>query len=169
MPTLPITPRVLIILSKTIKITAKNFSLNKGKINKKIQKKDEDKINNKEIERIQGKKAIRFLGIYIDEELNFEEHISLIAKKISKGVFALKTIAGKLPFKLRRMVYYALVESHLSYGNVIFGNATDKTLKSLIAMQNKAVKALIGVKTKTHVDACYSLSETLKFKDLARL
>ena len=74
----------------------------------------------------------RYLGIHIDEKLNWKNHVKFLCEKLSKmcGFFAkLRHCCNK---DLLRVIYFALVESHLQYCNIIWGNASEKTLAPLV-------------------------------------
>ena len=55
------------------------------------------------------------LGVSIDSELNFENHISNICNKVSKKLNALGRIAGYITFEKRRTLFKAFIESQFNY------------------------------------------------------
>ena len=44
--------------------------------------------------------------------------------------------------ELLRTVYFALVDSHLQYCNIIWGNASEKILKPLVKLQEKVIRIM---------------------------
>ena len=48
--------------------------------------------------------AETLLGITIDSELNFENHLSAICNKVSRKINALRRIANYMPLEKRRIV-----------------------------------------------------------------
>ena len=60
------------------------------------------------------------LGVSIDSELNFENHISNICNKVSKKLNALSCIAGYITFEKRRMLFKAFIESRFNYCPLIW-------------------------------------------------
>ena len=60
------------------------------------------------------------LGVSIDSELNFENHISNICNKVSKKLNALGRIAGYITFEKRRMLFKAFIESQFNYCPLIW-------------------------------------------------
>ena len=66
--------------------------------------------------------TVKYLGIYIDEELNFKNYITSIVAKISPGVGFLYKIKNFLPTSTLLCVYYSRVHTHLSYGIIIWGS-----------------------------------------------
>ena len=84
--------------------------------------------------------SYKYLAVYINESLNWRSHINYLCEKIYKvcGIFAkLRHCVG---FDILKMVYHALVASHLKYCNLIWGNASETALKPLSASQNQIIK-----------------------------
>ena len=60
------------------------------------------------------------LGVSIDSDLNFENHISNICSKVSEKHNALGRIAEYITFEKRRMLFKAFIESQFNYGPLIW-------------------------------------------------
>ena len=60
------------------------------------------------------------LGVSIDSELNFENHISNIYSKVSKKRNALRRIAGYITLEKRRILFKAFIESQFKYCPLIW-------------------------------------------------
>ena len=58
---------------------------------------------------------VRFLGITIDDKLNWESHIEDLVKKLNLTIIMLKRITKFIPKTEYRKLYDALFKSHLSY------------------------------------------------------
>ena len=93
---------------------------------------------------ISANDQIKYLGITIDTRLNFEDHIGIVAKKISRSLSVLCKLRNVLPPKALLVLYYSMIHPHLLYGITIWGNTYKKHLKRLRTLQNKAVKVLGG-------------------------
>ena len=59
-------------------------------------------------------------GVSIDSELNFENHISKICRKVSRKLSALGRIAGYLALEKRRMLFKVFIESQFNYCPLIW-------------------------------------------------
>ena len=84
----------------------------------------------------------KYLGVYIDDKLNWKRHIQHVCDKLSKvcGYFSkLRRCTG---LKTMRMIYNALVFSHLKYCNIAWGGANATILKPLVTLQNRIVKTM---------------------------
>ena len=64
--------------------------------------------------------AETLLGITIDSELNFKNHLSAICNKVSRKNNALGRIANYMPLEKRRIVMEAFIESQFNYCPLIW-------------------------------------------------
>ena len=95
---------------------------------------------------IEQKDHVKYLGVLMDEHLNWKKQINNVTKKISRGVGILAKLRSYLDPKLLRNIYYCIVYSHLSYGVEAWGSACATDLEKLLILQKKAVRILTGNK-----------------------
>ena len=62
----------------------------------------------------------KLLGLTIDKNLNFNEHLSNVCKKASKKVTALARLAKIVPFEKKRLLFKSFIESQFSYCPLIW-------------------------------------------------
>ena len=84
------------------------------------------KIGTENIQRVSHGK---FLGIIIDETLNWGPHIDYVAKKIASGSYAINTVKKYLSVRNLKSLYYSFVHSYISYGAMIWSSATKHRLQ----------------------------------------
>ena len=91
------------------------FKPNEKKFHLLISNHDEDAsiIINNEI--IEGSKSVKLLGIKIDNELNFKEHVTNICNKVSQKLHALARIANFMSQEKLRIIMKAFIESQFQY------------------------------------------------------
>ena len=58
---------------------------------------------------------IKFLGLFIDDKLNWKIHISYILRKLSRYIAILNKIKYTLNEKSLILVYYAIFKCHIDY------------------------------------------------------
>ena len=63
-----------------------------------------------------------FLGITIDKHLQWNNHISNLSLKLSKTIGFMNWVKHLVPRYCLKMVYYALINSHLNYGILVWGH-----------------------------------------------
>ena len=65
-----------------------------------------------------------------------------VNKKISGALFSIKQAKNILPKASLRTLYFALIEPHLSYGILVWGNANKKTLHRTEMLQKRAIRTV---------------------------
>ena len=88
----------------------------------------------------------KFLGVTIDENLNWNAHINMLSKKLSCSAGIINSIKDNIPAELYKDIYYTLFESHLVYGITVWGGVKNKKLETLFKMQKKCIRILFGDK-----------------------
>ena len=91
---------------------------------------------------IEQKDHVKYLGVLMDEHLNWKKQISNVTKKISRGIGLLAKLRCYLDPKLLRNIYFSIVYSHLSYGIEAWGSACTSDLEKILILQKKAVRIL---------------------------
>ena len=98
--------------------------------------------------KIQESKTMKYLGVQIDNELKFLDHIDSLKKKLSKAV----GIASQLRYFVSRVVllkyHNFYVKPILQYGILVYGCTYITHLKKISLMQRKLLR-LIFFKRKT--------------------
>lgn len=121
---------------KTIAI---NFSRKyKRPRNLKLQLYDQD---------IPFKKSAKYLGVILDEKLNFKEHINYIKNKSSLKLNVLKTLSHTRygsDQELLLKVLNSTVLSLLDYAAVIYNSCSDHELKKLDSVLNTGLRLSLG-------------------------
>lgn len=85
----------------------------------------------------------KFLGVTVDENLNWKAHVEQVSNKINRFVYALRQIKNVTNLKTAISCYHAYVESMLRYGLIMWGNSTDQN-RAFVA-QKKCIRAMYGI------------------------
>ena len=99
--------------------------------------------------------AVKFLGIYIDNKLNFEYHIKYIQKKISNSLFVINRVKKLLNERSLKTLYTSLIQSHLEYGVIIWSTCNSTSLQPLIRMQKKAIRIISNAPYNSHTEKLF--------------
>ena len=92
---------------------------------------------------LQGVQSLSFLGVTIDENLNWKAHIKSASLKISRSFGVLYKIKHIVPDKVLLMIYNSLILSHLSYcSNLAWGNSYSGHLNTIKLLQKRAVRII---------------------------
>ena len=82
------------------------------------------------------------LGVTIDENLNWKDHVAKVCKKVSSGLGALRRVRDVVPSESLNFVYKALVQSHFDYCSSVW-DTCDKGLRlRLQRLQNRAARII---------------------------
>jgi Reverse transcriptase (RNA-dependent DNA polymerase) len=110
--------------------------------------------------------AIKFLGVFMDPNLNFKFHIQKIAKKISAGLYFIRSARNFLSQKSLKCLYYSLIHCHLIYAIHIFSCTSPSNLKGLITLQKSAVRLITLSSYNAHTEPLFKSQRILPFNDL---
>ena len=124
------TNKLLVNLSKT-HVMLFSFKRNVPKLSIKI--------NNYELEE---KSEINFLGVQIDNKLNWKAHITHVCSKVSKSIAILRLVRSIFPKYILKMIYMSLVFTYLNYCNLIWGAAHYSIIEPLFKLQKKAIRII---------------------------
>ena len=86
--------------------------------------------------------SVKYLGILIDSQLTFKNHIDELSKKVSRAIGVLYKLRPYVTAKILTNVYYAIVYPFLLYGVVVWGNACKTLLEPIHIMQKKIVRMI---------------------------
>ena len=89
---------------------------------------------------------IKFLGVIIDDKLNWEAHIEYLKAKVNLSIIMIKRIKKFIPRPEFKKIYDALFKSHMSYCISSWGGVSDYKLQSIFAIQKRCVRLLFGGK-----------------------
>ena len=70
---------------------------------------------------------VKYLRLEVDENLTWNEQYKCLKNKIKCGLSSIRKLATILLQTKLEQVYRALVESHLRYGNELWGTIPDKS------------------------------------------
>ncbi|XP_031575394.1 uncharacterized protein LOC116309010 [Actinia tenebrosa] len=82
------------------------------------------------------------LGVQIDQNLSWNEHIDKLSKKIASGIGALKRIRPFVPTSTLQFIYSSLIQPHFDYCCVVWDNCNKTLTDKLQKLQNLAARVL---------------------------
>jgi len=123
-------------------IKANKLSLNISKTNfiifkKKLQSPQNFVIVTMENTIIKQVTSTKFLGVNINTENGWKDHINEVTKKISRALGIIRRIRYKLTTKTAMLLYDALILSHITYCNIVWAATYKTRLKWLYVMQKE--------------------------------
>ena len=90
---------------------------------------------------IKHSNSVKYLGIFLDQNLTFQDEVKSILQKMSCGIKCLYSLRDLFPEKTRLMLLNALVVSHLQYSAILLTGITENLMTTLEKQLNWAIKA----------------------------
>ena len=119
-------------------------------------------INTKKIECV---KEFNFLGIMLDENLNWKSHINKVSSKIAGVAGTLSRLKRFLPMNILKTIYNALIQPHLNLGVLLWGI----NIKRIYKLQKWAVRAITSSKYNAHTTPLFKELKILRIHELYKL
>ena len=117
------------------------------------------KINNNDIQSVT---EFNFLGLCLNSKLNWDTHINIISKKISRAVGIIKKMQLLFPKRILISLYNTLILPHINYCLLSWGssNATE----TIFLQQKKAIRAISSASHNAHTEPLFKIFNILKLK-----
>ena len=96
--------------------------------------------------------SIKYLGVHVDQYLNWEGHLLTITNTVSRGIGMLRLAKRYLPLKTVQMMYRSLNEPYFRYCCPIWGSASSANLQRLQKLQNRAARIVTDSAYDAHSD-----------------
>ena len=132
-------------------------------ISKQLLKKVNLNINKNNIKQVT---IFKYLGVYLDNKLSWQEHIHNLQTKLAKFTGLVYKIRNMVPRKILMMLYNALVGSYLRYGVRAWGSSSLYLQNTLQAAQNKVIRALLFLPYMSDVSSKFSELKILSVENV---
>ena len=109
---------------------------------------------------------VKFLGIIVDQNLNWCEHINHCKRKISSALFSLGRARQYITEDSSKLLYYTLVYPYLHNGLHLWGGTFKTYLKSLIILQKRAVRIIANASRLAHTCRIFQRLHVLSLEQL---
>ena len=114
--------------------------------------------------RLYPSNSIRYLGVKIDENLNWKDHIHDIATRLNRANALLFKIRNYVNFNTLKSIYFAIFDSHINYANLIRGQNVNSAFR-IATLQKKAIRIINNKPRNSHSSLLFKKSNILKFED----
>uniref|UniRef100_A0A1B6MAK8 Reverse transcriptase domain-containing protein n=1 Tax=Graphocephala atropunctata TaxID=36148 RepID=A0A1B6MAK8_9HEMI len=88
----------------------------------------------------------KFLGLTIDENLNWDQHVQILIAKLNSGIYALTKMSFICNTDTLRMIYFSYIHSHIAYGLCLYGATKNSNLDEILRIQKKSLRIMLGLK-----------------------
>ena len=109
----------------------------------------------------------KFLGVHIDENLNFASHASKVSSKISRAIGLVRKLKPIVSKELIRQVHHSFIFSGFTYGIIAYGTSCQSSIGRLSNLVRKSLKIITNEETIT-TEVCkrhglYNFELSLKY------
>jgi hypothetical protein len=101
----------------------------------------------------------KFLGLQIDNHLNWKNHIDLMIPKLSRACYAIRSMSHISSTDTLRSIYFACSHSIMKYGIIFWGNPPNS--KMIFTFQKRNVRIIAGDKSRNSCRNLFMRSEIL--------
>ena len=121
-----------------------------------------------EHERINRVHVTKFLGIYIDDKLNWKYHINTVRSKLSRVAAIIYRASCLINQDGIYMLYCSLFLPYINYCSEIWGNTYCTNVECITVLQKRVVRLVCGARRLDHTNPLFKQLGILKFVDLVK-
>ena len=86
--------------------------------------------------------TVKFIGITLDENLTFKDHVNKVTSNITKSVGVMRRLHCQLPANVMVKLHYSLVYSHLTYALLAWGRSGSTNAAKIECAHRRECKLL---------------------------
>lgn len=95
--------------------------------------------------------STNYLGITLDMNLKWNNHIEVLCKKLASGIYVIRRIKQICGTPAAKIAYFSLFEAHVRYGILAWGGTTNLNMERILLHQKKAIRILANLEYR---DSC---------------
>lgn len=122
-------------------------------------------IDGKNIEHVN---EMKYLGVIIDAQLTFKNHVNNTIKKIAKKVGFFSRISPNLSEWCKKIVYNTIILPHFQYCSSLLLSCTDGDIQKLQVQQNKCMRVILRCSRYTPIKTMLQKLQWMDVKTLIK-
>lgn len=87
---------------------------------------------------------IKFLGITIDNRLNFNSHVKVLSRKLSCIIGVMSRMLSFVPPNIIKLLYFSMLYPHIIYGICVWGGCGVTNTNKIKRLQNRAISMFVN-------------------------
>jgi len=119
--------------------------------------------------KIEQKPYLKFLGLILDQNLQWTEHLKTVKAKMSSALYVLNTVKNILGKEHLKTLYYSMMQPYIDYGIILWGTSMRKNLQPLNIIQKKAIRTLSGREYNAHTPPLFEMLNILTIEKVYNL
>ena len=125
--------------------------------------------SNQTYEIINRVENIKFLGVFHDEKMNFNAHVTYLSQRLSRIAALLYQVRDLMPEFVLKKMYDAHVSSHLNYCNLVWANTFPTHIDPLVKAQKRIVRIITRSEFLAHTAPLFDITKMLTIEKLRKL
>ena len=113
--------------------------------------------------------STKFLGVIIDENLKWKNHIDAISKTISRNIGMLTKLKHFVPENILYSLCCTLILPYINYGILTWGNTCKTYLDKIFKLQKWAIRTISNSHYRSHTGPLFSKFDILNVHDTFKL
>ena len=87
----------------------------------------------------------KLLGVHLDQDLNFDEHVDSVCNKLSKRIGLLRSIKHLLTKQERIIQCNSIIKPTLMYGSVVWTKTSNENIRRVFRLLKRAARVIPNV------------------------
>ena len=112
---------------------------------------------------------VKYLGLYLDQNLSFDYHINQLSKKLGRSNGILSKLRHFTSKDTLISVYYSLIYSHILYGCSVWTLTSLNNLNHISILQKKCIRIVNFSSFNSHTNKLFFDNKILKFEDIIKV
>ena len=104
----------------------------------------------------------KILGVFLDNNLMWSEHIKHLSKKIASNIWLLSKIKAFLSQEHHVQFYKSYIQPHIDFCNIVWGSTSDTNKLKIFRLQKRACRVILDY----NVDDSHQAMNSLKIQSL---
>ena len=105
--------------------------------------------------RISNVRNVKYLGVTLDNNLNWKQHIEAIANRLRALLCKIYYLRKIVTLKTLKMFYFAMGQSILQYSIACWGGTHFSIIDPIVKLQNKIIRAILFKTQREHSHPLY--------------
>jgi hypothetical protein len=110
---------------------------------------------------------IKHLGVFLDTDMKFNSHITYLSNVMRITMYKIYKMSDVFPIPIKRIIYFSLIQSIISYGIILYYTAPEHLLKPLKSVLTRLIKVLFN-DLPTNLLGIMSFEALAKYTDLLK-
>ena len=113
-------------------------------------------------------KTVKYLGMYIDDDLRWKSHIAHLTKILSRNVGLISRVRYFLTWKQLLLLYNALFLPYINYCCMIFSNTYSTSITKIQNLQKRVIRLIDGSERLAHTAPIFKKLKILRLTDIGK-